>query len=46
MWETSNFSLWQGNQGVALSVHWYAAQASLRIDATTTEKGRFRMKTI
>jgi hypothetical protein len=46
IWKTSNFSSWQGNQGVARRrTLWYAAQASLRIDAATAKKSRFRMKT-
>jgi hypothetical protein len=32
-------------KGLRGGVHRYAAQASLRIDAATAEKGRFRMKT-
>jgi hypothetical protein len=32
-------------KGLRGGAHRYAAQASLRIDAATAEKGRFRMKT-
>jgi hypothetical protein len=43
--ETSNFSSWPGNQGIARRRTSVRPQASPKIDAAMAEKGRFRMKT-
>jgi len=45
IWETTNFSQGQGNQGLARRRVPYLAQARAQIEAEIVEKGRYRMKT-